>query len=133
MKFTSKLYLVSVLGVLLAIGEAGSTSTHPLGVSVAATSTVQADPARMPAVQLGTASAYYQPVTHWYKDRHWWKRNVPIIGGAAGGAAIGGLFGGGKGAIIGGAIGGTGGYLYKRHKRHQYLHEYGYRHRYRYR
>jgi Glycine zipper len=128
MKFTLKLYLVSVLGVLLAIGEAGSTSTHSSGVTVAATSTVQADPARMPAVQLGTASAYYQPVTHWYKDRHWWKRNVPIIGGAAGGAAIGGLFGGGKGAIIGGAIGGTGGYLYKRHKRHEY--GYGHRHRY---
>jgi hypothetical protein len=88
-------------------------STHPSHVTVAAAPAVQAHTAIIPAVQLGTPSAYYQPVTHWYQNRHWWKRNVPIIGGAAGGAAIGGLIGGGKGAIVGGAIGGTGGYLYK--------------------
>jgi len=131
MRFTSKLYLVGVLGALLTIGEPVGMSAHPSHVTVAGT--VQADTAIMPAVQLGTPSVYYQPVRHWYKNRHWWERNVPIIGGAAGGAAIGGLLGGGKGAIIGGAIGGTGGYLYKRHKRHKYLDEYGYRHRYRYR
>ena len=132
MKFTPKLYL-SVLGVLLAIGQPVGMSTHPSHVTVAAAPAVQAHTAIIPAVQLGTPSAYYQPVTHWYKNHRWWKRNVPIIGGAAGGAAIGGLIGGGKGALIGGAIGGTGGYLYKRHKRHQYRHEYGYRHRYTYR
>src|SRR5262245_10055211 len=131
MKFTPKLCL-GVLGVLLAIGEPVGMS-HPSHVTAAATPAVPAETAIMPAVQLGTPYAYYQPVTHWYKNRNWWKRNVPIIGGAVGGAAIGGLIGGGKGAIIGGAIGGTGGYLYKRHKRHQYLYEYGYRPRYRYR
>src|SRR5262245_20909365 len=132
MKLTPKLYF-GVLGVLLAIGVAVGMRTHPSHVTVAATPAVQADTAIMPAVQLGTPSAYYQPVTHWYKNRRWWKRNAPIIGGAAGGAAIGGLVGGGKGALIGGGIGGTGGYLYKRHKRHQYRHEYGYRYPYRYR
>ncbi|HYA98376.1 MAG TPA: hypothetical protein VEH49_09795 [Methylomirabilota bacterium] len=60
-----------------------------------------------------------QPVTHWYKNKNWWKRNAPIVGGAGGGALVGGLLGGGKGAIIGGAVGGGGGYLYKRHKRHE--------------
>jgi len=52
----------------------------------------------------------------WYKNKHWWKRNAPIIGGAGGGAIIGGFAGGGTGAIIGGAAGGGGGYLYKRLK-----------------
>src|SRR5215831_3824399 len=109
MKFISRLYL-GVLGILQ------KKSVAP-NVSVAATPAAQVDSAIMPAVQVGTTSVYYQPVTHWYKSRSWWKKNVPIIGGAAGGAAIGGLVGGGKGALIGGAIGGTGGYLYKRHKR----------------
>src|SRR5262249_32035826 len=131
MNFTPKLYLVCALGVLLTIGEASGMSNYSSHVALATAPTVQADTVFMPAVQLGTQSAYFQPVTHWYKNRYWWKRNAPIIGGAAGGAAIGGLFGGGKGAIIGGAIGGGGGYLYKRHKRHQYHYEYGYRHRYR--
>ena len=62
----------------------------------------------------GTRPNYYQPVSSWYKNKHWWKRNGPIIGGAGGGALIGGLAGGGKGALIGGAIGGGGGYAYKR-------------------
>ena len=57
--------------------------------------------------------AHFQ-LAAWYKNKHWWKRNAPIIGGAAGGALIGGLVGGGKGVIIGGAAGGGGGYLYKR-------------------
>jgi hypothetical protein len=70
-------------------------------------------------------SDYYQPVSSWYKDKHWWKRNAPIVGGAGGGALVGGLLGGGKGAVIGGAVGGGGGYLYKRSRRH---HEYYYRH-----
>jgi hypothetical protein len=76
----------------------------------------------VPAAALSTAPAmqtarpeYYQPVTAWYKNKQWWKRNAPIVGGAAGGALVGGLVGGGKGVIIGGAAGGGGGYLYKRH------------------
>src|SRR5215471_19879028 len=87
MKFTPKLCL-GVLGVLLAIGEPVGMS-HPSHVTAAATPAVPAETAIMPAVQLGTPYAYYQPVTHWYKNRRRWKRNVPIIGGAAGGAAIG--------------------------------------------
>jgi len=65
---------------------------------------------------------YYQPITAWYKNKHWWKRNAPIVGGAAGGALIGGLAGGGKGAFIGGAAGGGGGYLYKRLRHHHHGH-----------
>ena len=66
------------------------------------------------------ASQYtYQPISSWYKNKHWWKRNAPIVGGAGGGALIGGLAGGGTGALIGGAVGGGGGYLYKRHKTHE--------------
>jgi hypothetical protein len=65
---------------------------------------------------------YYQPIS-WYKNKGWWRRNAPIIGGAGGGALIGGLAGGGKGALIGGAAGGGGGYLYKRLKqRHDQRH-----------
>jgi hypothetical protein len=79
----------------------------------------------VPAVQLVPAPGlqasghqYYQPAS-WINNKHWWKRNAPIVGGAAGGALIGGLAGGGKGALIGGAAGGGGGYLYKRlHHRH---------------
>jgi hypothetical protein len=59
---------------------------------------------------------------HWYKNKHWWKRNAPIIGGAGGGALVGGLAGGGTGALIGGAAGGGGGYLYKRLKRNHHHH-----------
>jgi hypothetical protein len=78
----------------------------------------------MPAVGVeGTTPNYYQPVSHWYSNKHWWKRNAPIIGGAGGGALIGGLAGGGTGALIGGAAGGGAGYAYKRlshdhHHRH---------------
>jgi hypothetical protein len=74
----------------------------------------------------GTMPNYYQPVSHWYKSKHWWKRNAPIIGGAGGGALIGGLAGGGTGALIGGAVGGGGGYAYKRlsHRHNHHHHQY---------
>ena len=68
----------------------------------------------------------YQPVSSWYKNKHWWKRNAPIIGGAGGGALVGGLVGGGAGALVGGAVGGGGGYLYKRHNEHHQHHYHGY-------
>uniref|UniRef100_Q026C6 Glycine zipper domain-containing protein n=1 Tax=Solibacter usitatus (strain Ellin6076) TaxID=234267 RepID=Q026C6_SOLUE len=73
----------------------------------------------VPAVELGQTSGY-QPIA-WYKNKSWWKRNAPIVGGAGGGALVGGLLGGGKGALIGGAVGGGGGYLYKRY-RHSHSH-----------
>ena len=77
--------------------------------------------------RLMAKSADYTPISSWYKNKHWWKRNAPVVGGAAGGALIGGLAGGGKGAIIGGAVGGGGGYLYKRlhhHSHHDNHHDY---------
>jgi hypothetical protein len=72
-----------------------------------------------PGLGLQTAkSENYVAISAWYKNKHWWKRNAPIVGGAAGGALIGGFVGGGKGALIGGAAGGGGGYLYKRSRHH---------------
>ena len=84
----------------------------------------------VPAVELTPAiwqeeagqPSYYQPVSSWYKSKHWWKRNAPIVGGAGGGALVGGLIGGGPGALIGGAAGGGGGYLYKRSRHHHHNH-----------
>ena len=76
-----------------------------------------------------TGGVYYQPVSSWPKNGHWWKRNAPIVGGAGGGALVGGLVGGGTGALVGGAIGGGGGYLYKRSRDHRYNHHY-YNHHY---
>jgi hypothetical protein len=79
-----------------------------------------------PAVELPASSQSAGPdyilETHWYNNRSWWKRNAPIIGGAAGGGLIGGLAGGGKGLLIGGAAGAGGGALYK-HFRHRHYHE----------
>ena len=78
-----------------------------------------------PALATGLQTAkpeYYQPISSWYKSKHWWKRNAPIVGGAAGGALIGGLAGGGTGAVIGGAVGGGGGYAYKRLRHNHYKH-----------
>jgi hypothetical protein len=72
-----------------------------------------------PAFGLQTGkSENYLPISAWYKNKHWWKRNAPVVGGAAGGALIGGFVGGGKGALIGGAVGGGGGYVYKRVQHH---------------
>ena len=65
---------------------------------------------------------YYQPVSSWYKNKHWWHRNAPVVGGAAGGALIGGLAGGGTGALIGGAAGGGLGYAYKHYHHHHHYH-----------
>jgi hypothetical protein len=77
-----------------------------------------------PAFGLQTGNnGNYLPISAWYKNKHWWKKNAPVVGGAAGGALIGGFVGGGKGALIGGAAGGGGGYLYKRmHHHHRHYH-----------
>ena len=69
-----------------------------------------------------TARPATQRKTAWYKNKHWWKKNAPIVGGVGGGALIGGLAGGGKGVIIGGAAGAGGGYLYK-HLKHSHHHD----------
>jgi len=60
MKFIPILFL-GVLGLLLPIGGAVVTSTSPS--HFAAALALRGDTAIMPAVQLGTPSAYYQPVT----------------------------------------------------------------------
>jgi hypothetical protein len=137
MNFTPKLNVEPVRGILT-IAVVGlivwAISVIPGPAPIAATHqvyAVQESPQatdKVPAVEvvplLGlqeARSGYYQPVSSWYKNKHWWKRNAPIVGGAAGGALIGGIAGGGKGALIGGAAGGGGGYLYKR-LRHSHHH-----------
>ena len=143
MKFTPKSNAGAVISEVLAIAmvllgishSAKRTSVDPSQASLEIQGSPQAwdiagvqitpavDWSLIPAVQTAR-SEYYQPVTAWYKSKHWWKKNAPIIGGAAGGAAIGGLAGGGAGALIGGAIGGGGGYAYKRLKHHHSDHGY---------
>ena len=105
------LTIVAAVGLIGWLGRVVPSQRDPFETSV-----------NVPAEALSTAPVvqtarpeYYQPVTAWYKNKQWWKRNAPIVGGAAGGALVGGLVGGGKGVIIGGAAGGGGGYLYKRH------------------
>jgi hypothetical protein len=122
MNFTPKKMLGAALGVTLALapgeciawGGQAANGHHALTMEAPVVSAVDAAP----------ASNSYLPVTAWYKNKQWWKRNAPIIGGAGGGALVGGLLGGGKGALIGGAVGGGGGYLYKRAKRNHDYHEY---------
>ena len=80
-----------------------------------------------------TPSVNYQPVAAWYRNKHWWKRNAPIVGGAAGGSLVGGLVGGGTGAVVGGAVGGGGGYLYKRYHHHHNHNAYRHQQNYHYR
>ena len=136
MNFTSKIILRPlVIGTLMLTAAGlireGSRSSIP-GVanpaSFAGAEYFQAGEgatAMLPAVLVfgpGSQTAYYQPVSAWYKNKHWWKRNAPIVGGAGGGALVGGLVGGGAGAVIGGAVGGGGGYLYKRSKHHHHHH-----------
>jgi hypothetical protein len=128
MGFTPKIYIkLSVLGILtIAIAGLISWGSHavPAPAPIAAEHNALALPVT-PAVLMtspafpNSGPASYQTVA-WYKSKHWWKRNAPIVGGAGGGALIGGLAGGGKGALIGGAIGGGGGYLYKRHHEHHH-------------
>ena len=131
MNFTHRAIGVAIASGILTIAVAGWIPRGGPAVPASAQYTApqyalsaqRSDPVRaIPAVDVapapGMRSAYYQPVTSWYKSERWWKRNAPIVGGAGGGALIGGLVGGGKGALIGGAAGGGGGYLYKRYRHH---------------
>ncbi|HEY7387462.1 MAG TPA: hypothetical protein VH640_03065 [Bryobacteraceae bacterium] len=133
MNFTSKMNPGAVARRLLSMVVLGS-----VGLAVAPAQTVSVPGAPVvPAVEVTpqAISANILPVTHWYKNKHWWKKNAPVVGGAAGGALIGGLAGGGKGLLIGGAVGGGGGYLYKRlnerHHRHEAQKRYREQQRYR--
>lgn len=133
MNFTPRMKIGPAVGAILIIavmgwiGWGGHIAAHRICARQNASAVVQ-EPI-IPAVEVisspgfqGARSDYYQPVTAWYKNKHWWKKNAPIIGGAGGGALLGGLLGGGKGALIGGAVGGGGGYLYNRSKRHREHH-----------
>jgi hypothetical protein len=128
MKFTPKLIVGSVATGVLAAGTGlmawfSSPSTTRTQDTLAVQDSFQSysHAAIIPAVQMipavdfqrATPGNNYIPVSHWYKDKGWWKRHAPIVGGAAGGGLIGGLAGGGKGALIGGAAGAGGGALYK--------------------
>ena len=136
MKFTPQSNTGAVIGGVLAIamGLAGigrsavRSSVDPSQASLDQRAAEEWDTGRVqltpavdwaPARAAGTAQQEdYRPVSSWYKSKHWWKKNAPIIGGAAGGAVVGGLVGGGHGALIGGALGAGGGYAYKRLKHH---------------
>jgi len=130
MNFTPKANAGRVVRGLLTIAAVGLIGwvhhvvSNPEPAVARQSATIQAT--FLPAIEVTGASHLqtYVPVSSWYRNKHWWKRNAPIVGGAGGGALIGGLAGGGTGALIGGAAGGAGGYLYKRyHHRHYYHHE----------
>jgi hypothetical protein len=137
MKFTLKSYFVPIICGTLIITTAGQNKAiNRIGPSLPPTVAVQdnsptpgtfttnGDVQIMPAVERIPLASVQAAVADdfstvaWYKNKHWWKRNAPIIGGAAGGGLIGGLAGGGKGFIIGGAAGAGGGALYKHYRNH---------------
>lgn len=121
MKFTSQIIVRPIASGILTIGALGlSASANNVVPPPAPTEAVEL----IPADRLQTATPQYLPITHWYRNKYWWKKNAPIIGGAAGGGLIGGLAGGGKGLIIGGAAGAGGGALYKHYTHHNH-HNYG--------
>jgi hypothetical protein len=137
MKFTPKFNVVPIACGVLTIAAVGWDESVNRGGSAPAPIVAMRDTAAQESFQtngsvpiisavekIPPASAQrenFLPVA-WYKDKHWWKRNAPIIGGAAGGGLIGGLAGGGKGLIIGGAAGGGGGYLYKHYRDRNHHH-----------
>jgi hypothetical protein len=136
MNFTPKKSVTSVISGILTVTVVGllgwvyQVAPGPI-VAVQQTDTVQQSLQTSSAVPLLAAaenpamSGYsYQPVSSWYKNKHWWKRNAPIVGGAGGGALIGGLAGGGTGAVIGGAAGAGGGALYKHYSHRHHNREY---------
>jgi hypothetical protein len=131
MNFTSKANIVAGLLFLAVLGMITGVFDRPAAIAEPQQSVQPASSVPLvPAVDIyqATPPSYYSPVAAWYKNKQWWKRNAPIVGGAAGGALFGGLLGGGKGALIGGAVGGGGGYAYKRlshrHKNHNHNQNY---------
>ena len=110
MNFTPKINVRSVISGMLTIAVVGligwvscvASASSPIVAAqdtFAVKASLQAsDPVPVvPAVELGAYAVskrsdlnYYQPVGSWYKSKHWWKGNAPIVGGAAGGALIGG-------------------------------------------
>jgi hypothetical protein len=128
MKFTAKLYVVSIVCGILIVAEAGGNKAiNPTGPEPAAapgTFVTNTNVLIIPAVEriplAGVAAANDFSTVAWYKNKHWWKKNAPIIGGAGGGALIGGLAGGGVGAVVGGAAGAGGGALYKHYRDHHH-------------
>ena len=147
MKFTSKINVGAVASMVLAVAALGSIAwlsrvapAPPVGrqdtLALQESFEKYGRAPIIPAVDLIPAASLQQgaapdtsyiPVSAWYKDKGWWKRHAPIIGGAAGGGVIGGLAGGGKGALIGGAAGAGGGYLYKHLRDHNHHHGTAYR------
>jgi len=139
MHFTPRINIRPLRRGTLALVVTGSIGFSQAGTAsapiVAAEKSFPATYTTTPATQLASATGFqtqagsYQAIA-WYKNKHWWKKNAPIIGGAGGGAVVGGLLGGGTGAIVGGAIGGGGGYAYKRLKHHhnQQNHSHNYNH-----
>jgi hypothetical protein len=147
MNFTPKLRVGPIAGGALIVAAVGliGPARHVAPVPIVATQNSFAAPESYQpyhlapiisavdvAPALGVESVkpdYYLPVTHWYNSKHWWKRNAPIVGGAAGGALVGGLVGGGTGAVVGGAVGAGGGYIYKRSTHHHHYEEHYQHHR----
>jgi uncharacterized protein YcfJ len=143
MNFTPKFCVVPIICGILIIAPDGrnkaNKSIDPATVAVqniSATSKIlrtSGNISIIPAVERIPLAGDHVVTTNdfstvaWYKNKHWWKKNAPIIGGAAGGGLIGGLAGGGTGAVIGGAVGAGGGYLYKHHKEHHQHHDTQYR------
>jgi hypothetical protein len=138
MKFTPKSYVVPIICGVLIIAPTGrnkandSKDTATVAVQNASATSkifetngdISITPAveRIPLAGAQIAAANDFSTVAWYKNKHWWKKNAPIIGGAAGGGLIGGLAGGGAGAVIGGAAGAGGGALYKHYKGHHSHH-----------
>jgi hypothetical protein len=133
MKFTPKSYVVPIIcGTLIITAGVRNKTMNRIGPASQPTvalqdtaTTFKTDVPVFTAVEriplAGIQAATRDDVLNvkWYKSKHWWKRNAPIVGGAGGGALIGGLAGGGVGAVIGGAAGAGGGALYKHyHHRH---------------
>ena len=71
------------------------------------------------------AATHYRTRAQYYRHRRHMRTLKRVGIGAAGGAAIGGIAAGGKGAGIGALAGAGAGYLYDRHKRHEYRRYYG--------
>jgi hypothetical protein len=124
--------IVAVVGLISSVNQVAPVAAHHDSLALPGSLQTGSPAWVIPAVQLNSAPRFgnsrpeYYPVSSWYKNKHWWKRNAPIVGGVGGGALIGGLAGGGTGALIGGAVGGAGGYAYKHYHHHHHYHNHYY-------